>query len=267
MSLAAGWPSPKNLLTACLQIPKNLNQWSILNRPLLKETLLPLCNNQTTKTTCNQMKNSITKTVVASATAISLAASAFAGETVHVSKNPAPPAPESFYNAHELQLGVSVLFAVRAGQRNNGFQGFGQGPLQGGGLGGNLGGGLPGTVRDNELWGADVDLTYFVTRNFGIGVEQQWADAGKPIWNSAVNFILRAPLHEGSRWAPYLFAGAGDVYASSQGRFEGHGGGGLEYRFTPKFGTFIDGRYVWVNGNNDATPQYGAFRAGVRFVF
>jgi hypothetical protein len=197
------------------------------------------------------MKHTITKTVAATAAAMSLATAAFAGETVHVSKNVTPPAPQAFYNAHELQLGVSLLFAVRA-EEARGFGGPGLGAIG---------------RRDNELWGADVDLTYFVNRNFGIGIEQSWADAGKPLWNSAVNFVLRAPLNEGSRVAPYLFAGVGAVYAGGQGRFEGHGGAGLEYRFTPKFGTFIDGRYVWVNGNNDNVPQYGAFRAGFRFVF
>lgn len=217
------------------------------------------------------MKNIFTKTVAASAAAMSLATAAFAGETVHVSKNPAPVAPESFYNAHELQLGVSALLAARAGNDRvqNTLNGNGVGPLQ------LVDNGLPiagaalgfANERDDHLWGADVDLTYFINRNFGVGIEQAWINDGRPIWNTAVNAILRAPLGDGSRWAPYLVVGLGAVYASSQGRFEGHAGAGLEYRFTPKFGTFFDGRYVWVNGKTDNIPQYGAFRAGFRFVF
>jgi len=201
--------------------------------------------------------NPIMKSVAASAAAMSLATAAFAGETVHVDKRPMPMATASFYNAHELQLGVSALLAARAGQRQRGPRDQGLG----------LGAALPVRDSDDVLWGADVDLTYFITRNFGIGVEQQWIDDGRPIWNSAVNLVLRAPLNEGSRWAPYLFGGCGIVYAAKHGRFEGHAGAGLEYRFTPKFGTFVDGRYTWVDGRDDALPQYGAFRAGFRFVF
>lgn len=185
------------------------------------------------------------KTVVASAAAMSLATAAFAGEPVHVSKNPTPPAPESFYNAHELQIGISALLAARAGDQPGRFAGN----------------------REDHLWGADLDLTYFITRNIGVGVEQQWINDGRPIWASVANVILRAPLHEGSRWAPYLFGGAGAYYASGQGRFAVHAGAGLEYRWTQKFGTFVDGRYAWVDGNNDNIPQFGVFRAGFRFVF
>jgi hypothetical protein len=210
--------------------------------------------------------NSIMKGVAASVAAMSLAAAAFAGETVHVDKNP-PPMPLSYYNAHEIQLGISALFAARAGDDR-----IANAPLNGVGL---LNAGAPiagvgvglANERDDHLWGADVDLQYFITRNIGIGIEQQWINDGRPIWNTAANVILRAPLSEGSRWAPYLFGGAGAVYAASHGRFEGHAGAGLEYRFTPKIGTFFDGRYVWVNGKNDNVPQYGAFRAGFRFVF
>lgn len=196
----------------------------------------------------------LTKTVAAGAAALSFTTGAFAGETVRVTPERAPMA-DRFYNANEIQLGISALFAARSGDNSPAVTGLG------------LGAAIPVRDRDDQVWGADVDLTYFFTRNFGVGVEQQWINDGRPIWNSAVNLILRAPLNEGSRWAPYLFGGAGVVYASSKGRFEGHAGAGIEYRFTPKIGTFIDGRYTWVDGQNERIPQYGAFRAGFRFVF
>jgi hypothetical protein len=199
---------------------------------------------------------SLIKTIAASAAAMSLAAVAFAGETVRVNP-PATTVTEGFYNAHEFQVGFAPLFVARAGQRTPAIRGLG------------LGAALPvrDRDRDDQVWGADVDLAYFITRNFGVGVEQQWIDDGRPIWNSAFNVILRAPLNESSPWAPYLFGGAGVVYASGQGRVEGHAGAGIEYRFTPRIGTFIDGRYTWVDGRNDRVPQYGAFRAGLRLVF
>ncbi len=203
------------------------------------------------------------KTVAATAASLSLATAAFAGGPVHVSKNPAPPAPESFYNAHELQIGISALLAARAGDQPGNFNGLG---LANAGFPG-AGAVVNRADREDHLWGADLDLTYFITRNIGVGVEQQWINDGRPIWASVANVILRAPLHEGSRWAPYLFGGAGAYYASGQGRFAVHAGAGLEYRWTQKFGTFVDGRYAWVDGNNDNIPQFGVFRAGFRFVF
>ncbi len=216
------------------------------------------------------MKHTTSTLAAAALAAVTLTTTALAGERVRTTQPMMPPPMDSFYRAGEWQVGVSALFAARAGERNTVTNAVNPGPLGlgGGALGNNapVGGNL-GSNGGSELWGADVDVAYFITRNFGISVEQQWIDAGKPLWDSTFNAILRAPLSESSRWAPYLFGGVGVVYASSQGRFEGHLGGGVEYRFTPKIGTFLDGRYTWVDGRNDRQPQYGAFRAGVRFVF
>jgi len=198
---------------------------------------------------------SLIKTVAAAV--LSFATAAFAGETVRIDK-PAPmTVTGGFYRAGEIQLGLSGLFVARAGQSTPAVRGLGLGPVLR----------VRNRDRDEQLWGADVDVTYFITRNLGVGVEQQWIDAGRPIWNSAANVILRAPLSEDSPWAPYLFGSGGIVYAAGRGRLEGHLGGGIEYRFTPKIGTFIDGRYTWVDGGDDRIPQYGAFRAGLRVVF
>jgi hypothetical protein len=82
-----------------------------------------------------------------------------------------------------------------------------------------------------------------------------------------LNFYLRAPLHESSRWAPYLFGGAGAMYTNGTARFEGFAGAGIEVRFTQKIGMFLDGRHVWVDGRNDVIPQFGLFRTGFNFVF
>lgn len=172
-----------------------------------------------------------------------LATTAFAGQAI-VDKNPAPPAPESFYNAHEFYGSAAALLGARTGT-----------------LGPNA------DFNNSTAWGADLELGYFFTRNFGIGLEGEYVDFGRPIWGSALNFYLRAPLNEGSRWAPYLFAGAGGFYGAGTSRFEGHVGAGIEYRFTPRCGTFLDGRHAWVDGRNDVIPQFGLFRAGFKFVF
>jgi len=193
------------------------------------------------------------KTIAASAAAMSLASTAFAGEAVHISKNPTPLAPEEFYRAGEIQLGLSALLGVRQSPANN----LGRAGLA-----------RRSPWNKTTAWGVDAEMNYFITRNFGIGVEQEYFNVGgRPLWNSAFNMYLRAPLHQGSRWAPYLFTGVGVIYTGGQGRFEAHGGGGLEYRFTQKLGTFVDGRYEWVNGRRDVIPQFGSFRWGMRFVF
>lgn len=168
---------------------------------------------------------------------------ALAGQPM-VDKNPAPPAPESFYNAHEFYGSVAALLAAKTGSLPSGS-----------------------TFNDDTNWGADVELGYFFTRNFGMALEGEYISFGRPVWGSALNFYLRAPLHEGSRWAPYLLGGVGGLYGNGDGRFEGHVGAGIEYRFTPKFGTFLDGRHCWVDGQQDSIPQFGLFRAGIKFVF
>jgi hypothetical protein len=43
----------------------------------------------------------------------------------------------------------------------------------------------------------------------------------------------------------------------------GQAGGGMEYRFTPNVGVFLDARAVWPN----ETKYYGVARAGLRFAF
>lgn len=183
---------------------------------------------------------SIIKTVTVGAAALSLVVgAAFAGPSTPP-KTVAPPAPESFYNAHEFYLGAAALLAAKTNDSGN---------------------------NTSTAWGADLELGYFFTRNFGIALEGAYLDNDSPLWGSALNLYLRAPLSEGSRWAPYLFGGAGALWNSDDARFEGHIGAGIEYRFTQKVGMFVDGRHTWVDGQEDNIPTFGLFRAGFRFVF
>ncbi len=186
------------------------------------------------------MKSILTSSVAALAL---LSVSAFAGETI-VAKSAPAPEPESFYNAHEFSGGLSALLGFRSGS-----------------LGENA------TWGNSTAWGVDVEATYFFTKNWGIGLEGSYIDLGRPVFGTALNAYLRAPLGEGSRVAIYLFGGVGGLYGGGDGRFEGHGGAGIEYRFTPKFGIFTDCRHVWVDGSGDNIPRFGEARAGFRFVF
>ena len=191
-----------------------------------------------------KMNQSIIKTATAGAAAMSLiAGAAFAGVAAP-SKAVVAPVSESFYNAGEVSLSAAALLAARTGT-----------------LGPNS------NFSNSTAWGADLEAGYFITRNFGIALEGQYVSLSRPIWGTAVNDYLRAPLNESSRWAPYLLAGLGGIFGNGDGRFEGHVGAGIEYRITPKIGTFVDGRHVFVDGEHDVLPQFGLFRAGLKFVF
>ncbi len=177
--------------------------------------------------------------------------SAFAGTAV-VNTVVTPVAPEAdFYRAGEFQGSVSFLGAARQGGGGIPLGGLGRGPAWTG----------------NAVGGVDAELRYFFTRNFGIGLEGEWFDTRRSLFGSAMNFYLRAPLHQGSRWAPYLFAGVGGLYGPGRPTVEGHAGGGIEYRFTPNIGIFTDARYEWVDGSRNNIPQFGSMRLGLNFVF
>ncbi|HSI14452.1 MAG TPA: hypothetical protein VK961_20545 [Chthoniobacter sp.] len=174
-----------------------------------------------------------------------LSLSAFAGQPVVESKTVTPPEPEVFYRANEFSVGLSALLGVRAESSSRGHR----------------------TWDNSTRWGADLEGKYFFTRNFGLGLEQEYLDINRPLWGTALNLYARFPLGVSSRWAPYLFGGAGALYGYDSGRFEGHAGAGLEFRCSKQIGIFTDGRYTWVDGNRDRVPQFGLFRLGLNFVF
>ena len=111
-------------------------------------------------------------------------------------------------------------------------------------------------------WGGGVGLNYFFTRTFGIGTDINIGDNGGPAIDHVLgSAILRWPF-EPSGWAPYIFGGGG---RGIDPRWEwlAHGGAGVEYRFNPTTGIFVDGRYVWSQRSYDRL----LLRAGLRMVF
>lgn len=115
--------------------------------------------------------------------------------------------------------------------------------------------------RDVQL-GAGAGLNYFITRNLGVGAEAYSENTGHSfIDNASGSLIARFPLGQ-SGFAPYVYGGGGRQFDPSELWF-GHAGGGVEYRFSPRFGAFIDARYVLTDG----TRNHGVGRAGVRLVF
>ncbi len=194
---------------------------------------------------------------------LSLATSALAGHELGTSgKSSVPdkgvaPLIEPCFHEREFQLDVfgSYRDAVRRSQYSDGF-----------------GGGLA--------------ATYFFTRYFGIGIEGDVYNGGHDkvsssksrnlrnsdvwrasrdgaVWNLGGRFLARFPLEVGGVCiAPYAFAGGGvQVDGGASGTLLA--GGGLEWRATPAFAVFGEGRYTWAADESNA----GQVRTGVRFVF
>jgi hypothetical protein len=84
---------------------------------------------------------------------------------------------------------------------------------------------------------------------------------GRFIDSASANLILRIPLGQ-SGFAPYVYGGGGRQFDLAQVWFL-QAGGGMEYRFTPHVGLFVDARWVIP----EKTKYYGVGRLGMRFAF
>jgi hypothetical protein len=117
-------------------------------------------------------------------------------------------------------------------------------------------------VRQNTEFGAGVGFNYFFCRYLGIGGDMYSENTtGTFIDSASASLILRLPLgHSG--FAPYVYGGGGYLFELGDVWFA-QVGAGIEYRFTPHIGTFLDARYVLP----DETKYYGVARLGVRFAF
>ena len=103
-----------------------------------------------------------------------------------------------------------------------------------------------GPYSDNAF-GFGMDAKYFVNRNVGIGVEGDWLSAEHDAWSVFATVTARCPIE--GRWhvAPYAAAGIGGQFADDS-RLVGMVGLGVEKRFSPGCGTFIEGRWLF-DGN------------------
>jgi hypothetical protein len=169
---------------------------------------------------------------------------------------PAAPPPNSFFRANELDIGVFATYIKGVGDISD------------------LGVGEHG-------WGGGLDIAYF-----------PWLYGGFRFQGSAFNIsgadqtaglvtydaVLRYPLDlvaPNLHLAPYAFGGVGGLLGGLDGnsrtgnlrtdsRVLGNAGGGLEYRFTPRFGIFSEAGYNFIDG-----PQNNAVQVnwGARFAF
>jgi hypothetical protein len=118
-------------------------------------------------------------------------------------------------------------------------------------------------IKDNGRLGWGLGGNYFFTKNIGIGGDAYSENTGHSFFDSASgNVIIRFPF-EGAHVAPYIFGGGGYQFDPAGISF-GQAGAGVDIRFTPHVGMFVDGRYEFLSKN---APDIGLFRLGVRFAF
>ncbi len=122
---------------------------------------------------------------------------------------------------------------------------------------------LTGLRYDEDVnFGLGVGLNHFFTRNIGIGVETYSEDTERHFLDQAsASLIVRFPLGE-SCFAPYAYLGGGRQFDPIELSFA-QVGAGLEFRFTPNVGVFLDARYVFT----DAADDHALARLGLRLAF
>jgi len=113
---------------------------------------------------------------------------------------------------------------------------------------------------DNSAWGYGVGVNYFFSEYYGIGADS-YADAFNWPYDLNVTGIMRYPIGK-SGWAPYGYAGFGRQWAHAAQWF-GDLGGGIEFRFSQRTGTFTDLRGMFPA----ETDSYLLWRFGFRFAF
>ena len=163
---------------------------------------------------------------------LGVATSAFAGHEMATGKDYKNPVEPCFHD-QEVHLDVFGSYVN----------------TQGGGLGDGFGGGL--------------GVSCFFQRYLGVGVDANVASVSDTLWTFSASLIARYPLELGSLCiAPYILGGGG---VQTDGTTAGtvHAGGGLEWRATPSFGVYGEGRYTWAGSNDDNARV----SLGVRFVF
>lgn len=117
-------------------------------------------------------------------------------------------------------------------------------------------------LRHNSRLGAGLGITYFLNRNIGIGADAYSENtSGSLVDSTSLNLVARFPLGQ-SGFAPYVFGGGGYQFDGAETAFA-QAGAGIEYRFSPHVGLFLDARGVLP----DKTKYYGVGRLGMRFAF
>jgi hypothetical protein len=117
-------------------------------------------------------------------------------------------------------------------------------------------------IERNGRLGMGAGVSYFFHRNIGIsGYAYSESTHNHFVDNVGGDLIGRFPIGN-SGVAPYIFGGGGRQFDPVI-QWTWDAGGGIEWRFAPHVGVFVDARYVWA----DDTKDYGLGRLGLRFGF
>jgi len=118
-------------------------------------------------------------------------------------------------------------------------------------------------IRRNGKLGAGAGLSYFFCRYVGVeGYAYSESTGGRHfVDNVGGDLVGRLPIGN-SGVAPYIFAG-GARQLDPLIQWTLDAGGGVEWRFAPHVGVFVDARYVWA----DETKDYGLGRLGLKVGF
>jgi len=117
----------------------------------------------------------------------------------------------------------------------------------------------------NSGGGGGIGVNYFFNRFVGVGIDGVGFDGGSTVDTvgmGTANLIGRLPI-ESIHLAPYIFGGVGGADMTGDAEAVGDAGIGVEWRATPNWGVFVDGRYVACADTND----FGLLRLGVRCAF
>lgn len=111
-------------------------------------------------------------------------------------------------------------------------------------------------------FGAGLASTYWVTRNFGIGLDSAVLAvdniSGVLFDQVSLSFEARLPL---GHLSPFAFGGLGRDFET--GFWNTHAGAGVEWRFARRTGLFVDARYIFASHETDSLM----LRSGMRFSF
>ncbi len=122
----------------------------------------------------------------------------------------------------------------------------------------------------HDFYGGGIGLNYFFTNNLGLGVNWNLidVDAGyygddTTLHDTSADLILRAPFNDASCTALYGLAGTG-VLSDGENFNTFNIGAGIEHRFAPGLGLFLEGRYKWIP---EIDVDFAQARVGLRIVF
>ena len=113
-----------------------------------------------------------------------------------------------------------------------------------------------------DYWGRGIGLSYFLTRNLGVGLTTSWTDfKGTFFDNLSGEGYLRLPLGQ----LPLAIYGIGSAGYSWEFENWFFGvGGGAEFRFSKQFGLFSDIQYIFNDGGeNDGVGIRLGLRLGM----